>query len=125
MKVRRFLVPVTLLAAIAGGIADSPLAMSQESEVVEDAPVADRVSIFDAAKDLEHPSESYFDRNRMTPQQLRTARAIYRANQRVARLEQNLWMGYEPLRPRWNSIPMMSSRYTNPKFYVPVYIYNR
>jgi hypothetical protein len=61
----------------------------------------------------------------MTPQQLRTARAIYRANQRVARMEHNLWMGHEPLRPRWNSIPMMSSRYTNPKFYVPVYIYNR
>jgi hypothetical protein len=80
-----------------------------------------RVSLFDQRDD---PSEDYV-RRRMTPQELRTARAIYRANQRVARLEHNLWIGHEPLRPRWNAVPMMSSRYTNPKFYVPVYIYNR
>lgn len=125
MKVRRFLFPVALLAAISSGIASSPAAMSQENELSPETPAAERVSIFDAAKDSEHPSEAYYGPARMTPQQLRTARAIFRANQRVARMEHNLWMGHEPLRPRWNSIPMMSSRYNNPKFYVPVYIYNR
>ena len=34
--------------------------------------------------------------------QLRQQRALYRANQRMARMEYNLWMGREPLRPAWN-----------------------
>ena len=54
--------------------------------------------------------------------QLRQQRALYRANQRMARMEYNLWMGREPLRPAWNPMPMMSSRYAPPTIVVPVFI---
>jgi hypothetical protein len=57
--------------------------------------------------------------------ELRQARGLYRARQRMARLEYNLWMGHEPLRPSWNSVPMMSSRYTSRRIYVPVYVHTR
>jgi hypothetical protein len=58
--------------------------------------------------------------------QLRQARALYRSQQRIARLEHNLWMGYEPLRPNWNSVPMMSSRYNDRRtIYVPVHLLAR
>ncbi len=63
--------------------------------------------------------------SRMSTAELRQARALYRAQQRVARLEYNLWMGYEPLRPNWNAVPMMSSRYTHRRLYVPVYVHTR
>jgi hypothetical protein len=61
----------------------------------------------------------------MSVSEIRQARAMYRANQRVARLEHNLWMGYEPLRPNWSSTPMMSSRYAPRRVYVPIYIRSR
>ncbi len=63
--------------------------------------------------------------SRMSASELRQARAQYRSRQRIARLEYNLWMGYEPLRPNWNSIPMMSSRYTGRQVYVPLYVHTR
>ncbi|WP_145417045.1 hypothetical protein [Planctomycetes bacterium K23_9] len=54
--------------------------------------------------------------------ELRQARALYRSQQRIERLERNAWIGYEPLRPTWNSVPMMSSRYNYRRtIYVPVY----
>ena len=70
-------------------------------------------------------SASSVQNSRMSTAELRQARALYRAQQRVARLEYNLWMGREPLRPNWNSVPMMSSRYTSQRVYVPVYVYTR
>jgi hypothetical protein len=60
-----------------------------------------------------------------TPDEIRIARARYRGRQRVARLEHNLWMGYEPLRPQWSSVPTMTSRYAPPRtYYIPVYVYH-
>jgi hypothetical protein len=57
---------------------------------------------------------------------LRQARALYRSQQRIARLEHNLWMGYEPLRPNWNAVPMTSSRYNYRRtIYVPVHVLAR
>ena len=52
---------------------------------------------------------------------LRQQRAIYRDMQRVRRIETQAWMGVHPLRPRWNSVPTMSSRYAPPTIYIPVY----
>jgi hypothetical protein len=133
MNVRRSLLPVALITTVSGGLWLGDQASAQRPELQRPdlqprmqtpAQADERVSLFDQRQESLHPSEDYV-RRRMTPQELRTARAIYRANQRVARLEHNLWIGHEPLRPRWNAVPMMSSRYTNPKFYVPVYIYNR
>ncbi|MGI9467470.1 MAG: hypothetical protein ACR2OA_10145 [Rubripirellula sp.] len=54
--------------------------------------------------------------------ELRQQRALYRANQRMARMEYNQWMGREPLRPRWSPMPMMNSRYAPPTILVPVFI---
>lgn len=89
---------------------------------VQQAPV----SIFDpAGQAAAVPSPSSMRRSKQSVAELRQSRALYRANQRVARMEYNLWMGREPLRPQWNSIPMMSSRYTNNRIYVPVYVYPR
>ena len=54
---------------------------------------------------------------------LRLERAVYRDQQRVARIEANAWMGYQPLRPSWSSIPMMASRYPSRQtIYIPVYV---
>lgn len=54
---------------------------------------------------------------------LRQQRAAYRYHQRVARMEADAWMGYEPLRPSWSSLPMMSSRYPDRRtIIVPVYV---
>ena len=68
------------------------------------------------------PSDSSVRSSRMSTAELRQARALHRARQRTARLEYNLWMGYEPLRPNWNAVPMMTSRYSNRRIYVPMYV---
>ena len=124
MKVRRLLLPVALITAASGSLMFGGAAHAQDPNPPRPNPPAERFSLFPEAEQ-EHPSESDAERYRRTAREMRTARAIYRANQRVARLERNLWVGYEPLRPRWNAIPSMTTRYTNPKFYVPVYVYNR
>lgn len=54
--------------------------------------------------------------------ELRQLRALYRANQRRARMEYNQWFGQAPLRPRWSPMPMMNSRYAPPTVIVPVFI---
>ena len=71
-------------------------------------------------------SSSDLSASQPTAAEIRQARAQYRTQQRMERMERNLWAGYEPLRPNWNSIPMMSSRYRyNRTIVVPVYVYPR
>ena len=70
---------------------------------------------------LQRNSGSPVQANKLTAAEIRQARALYRSRQRVARLEHNLWMGYEPLRPNWNAMPMMSSRYNSRRVYVPYF----
>jgi len=53
--------------------------------------------------------------------ELRRQRAAEIARLRSLKLQQQIRSGYSPLRPRWNAIPMMSSRYSRPVIYVPVY----
>ncbi len=55
-------------------------------------------------------------------QELRRQRAEELARLRALRLQHQIRSGYSPLRPRWNAIPMMSSRYSRPVVYVPVYV---
>lgn len=66
-------------------------------------------------------------RNSMpTAAELRQARAIYRTQQRLGRMERNLWMGYEPLRPGWSAVHSMQSRYPYQRnIWVPVYYTSR
>ena len=62
--------------------------------------------------------------NRSTQaQRLRQQRAMFQEQQRLARLEANAWMGYEPLRPNWPSSPSMTSRYrSNRVIVIPYYV---
>ncbi len=65
-------------------------------------------------------------RDATTPASLRQARAMYEAQQRLKRIERNRWMGHEPLRPSFNAVPMMTSRYApNRVVYIPYYIRTR
>jgi hypothetical protein len=58
-----------------------------------------------------------------TSARLRQQRALYRDQQRVARIEANAWIGHEPLRPAWSSVPMMASRYPERQTVViPVFV---
>ena len=78
---------------------------------------------------LGQPSRSAYATDRrpdkMSAAELRQARALYRSQQRIQRLEMYQWMGYEPLRPNWPTVPSMTSRYQNRIIYVPVYYYGR
>ena len=112
MNLRRYFLLAATVAAISGAMLAGNASAQQ--------PVDNR-PVFDPAAPAAH--ESAARQSKPTVAELRQARALYRANQRVARMEYNLWMGREPLRPRWNSIPMMSTRYSASKFYVPVYVY--
>ena len=69
------------------------------------------------------PSSSDQSAGQPTAAEIRQARAQYRSQQRLERMERNLWAGYEPLRPNWNAIPMMSTRYPSRNtIYVPIYV---
>ena len=111
----------------------TPSIAPEEAEIVTPeviaAPVVEEVPIkavpsaptpvfFDA------PAASYSDReiSKQKVAELRQARALYRANQRMARMEYNLWIGHQPLRPRWAPMPMMNSRYSPPTIIVPVFV---
>ncbi len=58
---------------------------------------------------------------RVRLRELRMQRAAEQARQRAIRLQQQLRLGYSPLRPSWNAVPMMRSRYSRPVIYIPVY----
>jgi hypothetical protein len=106
--------------AQAPGEAKAPAAVERADLPVNPTPSVTQIPRFDSRSTASSVANS-----RMSPAEIRQARALYRSQQRVARLEHNLWMGVEPLRPNWNSVPMMSSRYTNQRVYIPVYVYGR
>lgn len=120
MKIRQLLIATSLFATLSMG----GNAMAQDAGNRDN----DEVSSLFASMETEASPTSASDvrASQMTASEIRQARALYRSRQRVARLESNLWMGYEPLRPSWNAIPMTSSRYAPRRtYYVPVYYYNR
>jgi hypothetical protein len=118
MNVRQFLLTTISISVLSGLLLDNT-SFAQEAALFAEG--ADRVPMFDSRK----PSKSNVKASRMSVSELRQTRALYRANQRVARIEHNLWMRREPLRPNWNAVPMMSSRYSNRRVIVPVYIRTR
>ena len=99
------------LAAIACVLATSFTAMGQEREDLAGRRMFGRVVA--SPSDVATPPQS--------AKELRVARAQYKAAQRLARLENRLWIGDEPLRPRWNPMPMMTSRYAPIRIQVPVF----
>ena len=92
--------------------------------LVEDVPTADRVQTAQTPIFFDAPAASQSDIriSKDKVAELRQARALYRANQRMARMEYNLWMGHQPLRPRWSPMPMMNSRYAPPTIIVPIFV---
>lgn len=134
MNVRRFFPIAASTALFFGGLVCGTSAVAQDLFPASDDAV-DRTGLFDSLEETvaaETPaapktsvSRSNVRASQMSAAEIRQARALYRSQQRVARLEYNLWMGYEPLRPNWNSVPMMSSRYTHRRLYVPVYVRTR
>lgn len=127
MNIHRLLLTTLAVAALAGLVSDrsgyaqgiggifggSEARTSQGVNIDNDAHLFDNIS---------RPNASSERQSRMTVAELRQSRALFRANQRVARLEYNLWMQRTPLRPNWNALPMMSSRYTARRVYVPIYV---
>lgn len=101
-----------------------------ESPIVDSSGVdiTDHVKLFDLVeqpKESANSAESMATTKKPSTAELRQARAMYRSQQREARIQRNLWMGYEPLRPNWNATPMTSSPYTARTIYIPVYINRR
>jgi hypothetical protein len=119
MNVRHFLLTAISISVLSGLLLDNA-SFAQEAALFAEG--ADRVPMFDS---LKQPSRSNVKASRMSISELRQTRALYRANQRVARIEHNLWMRREPLRPNWNAVPMMSSRYSSRRVIVPIYIRTR
>ena len=112
-----FAVTFSALSALVA-ICQSP-AYGQE---VDFNPPLDRVQLEQRQSD----SAKRYGVQKMTASEIRQARALHRSQQRDARIEHNLWIGYEPLRPNWNALPMMSSPYAYKRtIYVPVYIRTR
>ena len=120
MKIRQLLIATSLFAALSTfGSAMAQDFTSRDSDDVS--------SLFASMETEVSPTSAADVRpSQMTASEIRQARALYRSQQRVARLERNLWMGYEPLRPSWSATPMTSSRYAPRRtYYVPVYYYGR
>ncbi|MDG2221495.1 MAG: hypothetical protein P8L85_08955 [Rubripirellula sp.] len=121
MNVRQFVLLAASFALLGPVSAQEPLADVNEPA----AAPAETVSIFQNADPAIASSPSQNRPSRMSVAELRQQRGMFRANQRMARIEYNLWMGREPLRPKFNSVPMMSSRYAPRRIYVPVYVQSR
>jgi len=117
---------------ISGDVIQSPVVMTEEivTPIAEDvviptAPAAViRVQAATPEIFFDSPAPSQSDRriSKEKVAELRQQRALYRANQRMARMEYNQWMGREPLRPGWSPMPMMNSRYAPPTIVVPIFI---
>lgn len=114
MNIRQF---VLLTAAIAmfGTVSAQEPVIGPANETNE------TVSLFDTTDPVVSPSQNR--PSRMSVSELRQQRGLYKANQRMARMEHNLWMGYQPLRPQFNSVPMMSSKYRYRRVIVPFFVY--
>ena len=121
MNVRQFVLLAASFALLGPVSAQEPAADVNEPVA---APV-ETMSIFENAGSATATSPSQDRPSRMTVAELRQQRGMFRAKQRMARIEYNLWMGREPLRPKFNSVPMMSSRYAPRRIYVPVYVQAR
>jgi hypothetical protein len=117
MNVRQFVLLAASFALVGTVSAQEPAIV-----LADPSAATEQVSMFDTDTPAAAVSPSQRRPSRMSVAELRQQRGLYKANQRMARIEYNLWMGYEPLRPQFNSVPMMSSRYSPRRIYVPAYI---
>lgn len=109
------------LTASVAAIALVSLALTSET-VAQEAAANGRVD----RPMLSHGEPESASRHTPSAAELRQARALYRTQQRIERLERNAWLGYEPLRPGFTAVPMMSSRYYPRRvIQFPTFIYAR
>jgi hypothetical protein len=124
MKYRRLFPVAVAVAVLSSALCWGGTAKAQDPFAAEDE-ASDVIHLFDSplpSSTAISSSQAVLPRTGMSVAELRQTRALYRADQRVARIEYNLWMGHEPLRPKWNAIPTMTSRYASRTIhYVPVY----
>ena len=104
--------------------ANAPLEAQQKAQPAPAEPVAAENQI--PKLSVSGRSDSDIRQSKPSVMELRQARAMYRSAQRIARMERNLWYGYEPLRPGWTTVHYMQSRYDYQRtVFVPVYYYGR
>jgi hypothetical protein len=118
MNTQKLLLGAAVLCGFAWSLSCEVSAQSPDSSEKKS-----RVDLFSFDTTSPTPtSPSDMRRSAPTAMELRQERALYQMRQRIARLEAAAWMGYNPLRPNWNSQPMMTSRYVPQRvIYVPVY----
>lgn len=133
MKIRRLIATACAVAALTYAAAGSAAAQGPAADLFQqraageaaaDEEPVDRVPMFETpGLGSRSGSASAAQRSAPTAAEIRQARAQFRAQQRMARIEARKWRGYEPLRPHWNAVPMMSSRYAARRVvHVPVYV---
>jgi hypothetical protein len=125
MKARRFLLVFAALALLSCSTKGLSAQEAGENMTLEGVERVDPLNTLEkpAVKFSEsETSQSDVRESKITIAELRQARALRQADQRRARLEYNLWIGYEPLRPNWSSSPMTNSRYGNHRIYVPLFV---
>ncbi len=74
-------------------------------------------------KKWEPSSLTELRKKQLSVAELRQARALLKSDQRRARMERNAWIGYEPLRPNWNAVPMTRSYYGQQANSIRIYRY--
>ncbi len=122
----RHLIPLSLAIAAIWGVLSQP-SWAQEAETHAEAQAeGEHSSLFaSTASPSDSTSLSLRHERTRTAAEIRQARAQYRSQQRIARMEYNLWIGHDPLRPNWSATPMTSSRYAPRRtYYVPVYVHH-
>ncbi|MGB7327380.1 MAG: hypothetical protein WBD31_21065 [Rubripirellula sp.] len=128
MTIRRIFALTAILGTLA--LASTSNAQAPISPPIDTAKPAaiDRIKLYDSLeKSSDQNERTKSSSGQLSANEIRQARALHRADQRAARLDHNLWMGVNPLRPDWNAVPMMHSNYNyvQRRLYVPVYVYAR
>ena len=106
-----------------GSVVDQPVDAPPLDSLPEPAEAARRIAPRPVLS-RERPPSLRDGLEGLTPMEIRQARALYQMRQRIARLERNAWLGYDPLRPQWTAIPMTNSGFQPRRVLrVPVYVH--
>lgn len=123
----RFSLLVAIALAASASYGQKPKPIANADAIIEEIalfgtperPIAERES---ASRGSASGSASR-DYRKQSAQEIRQARALYRSQQRLQRMEQQAWAGEYRLRPSFNAMPQTTSRYGRPRILVPVFVY--
>ena len=125
LRIRRITHAPVMLALAAAVFISGSQASAQGTAKRSRFEPSERVELFDSLETRNESGRTKPDEvqsQKPTAKEIRQARAMYESQQRMLRRQRNLWLGYEPLRPQFNTTPMMNSRYGRPTIYVPYYV---